>query len=191
MAILTFSQSFPFPCLSYLPTRLPIAFPSRRCKNKDPLTRSSHYGRIPLRWPVRTGDKKVSIAGISGAVDPRGPVSLVPRASTRVTNETLSYVCSNYSRHIPRARSPAALNARFEILDPSRFLLVLVSPCDRRPLVSAEISGNARGETCSDAPLSRESCEQARSVARPPILTHQRSCFAINSEIVSHALKRK
>lgn len=40
----------------------------------------------------------------------------------RVTNETLSYVRSNYSRHIPPARSPAALNARFEILDPPRFL---------------------------------------------------------------------
>lgn len=49
-----------------------------------------------------TSEEKVSVAGISGA---RGSPLLPPPRHTRLTNETLSYVCSNYCRHSAYTRS--------------------------------------------------------------------------------------
>lgn len=54
------------------------------------------------KWQRSTSGEKVSVAGISGA---RGSPLLPPPRHTRLTNETLSYVCSNYCRHSAYTRS--------------------------------------------------------------------------------------
>lgn len=63
--------------------------------------------------------EKVSIGGISGALGPR-----CRSRHTRLTNETLSYVCSNYCRHSACTLLARALNELWNItlVTSNRFL---------------------------------------------------------------------
>lgn len=115
----------------------PIAFLSFRHENKNHLTRSSHYDRIPSRCVGDGRQKKCVHCRYFWRVDTRHTVSLVPRASLAWQMRR----CRTFVQITPstfRALARLPLSTRFEILE---ILFASYRPHARQTPVSVENFG--------------------------------------------------